>query len=69
VSAGTAQEDSRVAVAVPACLFFVSEAHDNQAGAYDQSTGECFSLSLGRGRGEGERDTRSLGRLRFGLGA
>jgi hypothetical protein len=46
-----APENSNVVVAVPASLSFVSEAHDNQTRAYYQSTGECFSLSLGRGLG------------------
>ena len=46
-SAGTAQEDSQVAVAVPASLSFVSEAHDNQARSSYRSTAECVSLSLG----------------------
>ena len=44
--AWTALENSDVAVAVPASLSFVSEAHDNQARSYYQSTAECFSLSL-----------------------
>jgi hypothetical protein len=38
-------ENSDVAVAVPAPLSFVSEARDNQARSYYQSTGECFPLS------------------------
>ena len=46
-SAGTALENSNGAVAIPASLSFVSEAHDNQARSYYQSTGECFSLSWG----------------------
>jgi hypothetical protein len=40
-------ENSAVAVAVSASLSIVSEVQDNQARSYDQSTGECFSLSLG----------------------
>jgi hypothetical protein len=47
-SAGTALENSNVAVAVPASLCSVSEAHDNQARSYYKGTGECFSLSRGR---------------------
>jgi len=50
-TAGTALENSGIVVAVPAFLSLVSEAHDNQARLYYQSTGECFSLSSGRGRG------------------
>jgi len=50
-SVGTALGNSGVAVAVPASLSFVSEAHDHQARSYYQSTGECFSLSSGRGLG------------------
>ena len=45
-SSWTALENSDVAVAVPATLFISSEAHDNQARSYYQSTDECFSLSL-----------------------
>ena len=44
--AGTVLENSNVAVAVPASLCSVSEAHDHQARSYYQSTAECFSLSL-----------------------
>jgi len=43
--------NSDVKVVVPASLSFVSQAHDNQALSYYQSTGECFSLSSGRGLG------------------
>ena len=50
-SAATALENSEVAVAIPASLSFVSEAHDKQARSYYQSMGECFSLSWGRGLG------------------
>jgi hypothetical protein len=46
-----ALEKSVVAIAVPAFLSFVSEAHENQAWPYYEGTGECFSLSLGRGLG------------------
>jgi len=45
-SSWTALENLDVAVAVPATLFISSEAHDNQARSYYQSTDECFSLSL-----------------------
>jgi len=44
-SLGTVLENSEVAVAVPASLSFVPEAHDNQARSY-QIAAECFSLSL-----------------------
>ena len=44
-SLGTVLENSEVAVAVPASLSFVPEAHDNQARSYYQITAECFSLS------------------------
>ena len=48
-SAGTALENSNVAVAVPVSLCSVP--HDNQARSYYKGTGECFSLSWGRGLG------------------
>jgi len=50
-SVGTVRKNANVAVAVPASFSFASEAHDNRARSYHQSTGECFSLSCGRGLG------------------
>jgi len=58
-SARTALENSDIAIAVAAYVSLVSEAHDNEARLYHQSTGECFSLSLGPlGRGLGVRGER-----------
>ena len=50
-------ENLQVAVAVPASLSLVWEAHDNQAQSHCQSTGECFSLS--RGERAGVRGNRT----------
>jgi hypothetical protein len=57
VSAGTALEDSNVVVAVAASLFFVSEAHINQARSFirrlvarvlPESTGKMTNQAIGQ---------------------